>query len=442
MSVARVLVGTVALGALAVPTLVALNPTSISLASAKPTPVEKRVSAAPNVFFPVVSKYAKDQKLFGKRLGTEIKAPCGAAVRAATAGTALVSSSPTSGPNLVRVVTSKGRLVTYYGYMRKARVTNGQVVAAGQQLGNIGDLGSAKNCSLYFAVTRGPSGVTKVNPSMWLNNNVGKSLGATSLFDNNGFVLASFNTLGASHTPTSRYPGYAARTPKQVALLKSYKIDVAGLQEFEVSQRAAFLKAAGTTYGIWPDLTSKVSANTIIWNTSTFEFVSGTTIGIPYFTGKIWQMPVAELRQKSTGRTAYFINVHNPASIPQYGDQSKWRAKAIAIERAKIVELRKTGSAVFLTGDLNDRENAFCPLTSGKLMISANSIPSMTCAPPAGPLWIDWVMAAGPARFTSYVRDMRPKDTRISDHPIILTRAYLAPTTVTEPTVPASGARR
>jgi hypothetical protein len=436
----RALVGTAVLGALAAPALIALHPSSISLASARAVPVEQRVSEAPNVFFPVLSKLAKDQKLFGKRPGTEIKAPCGAAVRAATAGTAILSASPSSGPNLVRIVTSKGRLVTYYGYMRKARVTSGQIVAAGQQIGNVGDLGSAKSCALYFAVTRGPSGVTKVNPSTWLNNNVGKSLGATSLFDNNGFVLASFNTLGASHTPTSRYPGYAARTPKQVALLKSYKIDVAGLQEFEVSQRAAFLKAAGTTYGIWPDLTSKVSANTIIWNSSTFEFVRGSTIGIPYFGGKIWQMPVAELRQKSTGRTAYFINVHNPASIPQYGDQSKWRAQAIAIERAKIIELRKTGSAVFLTGDLNDRQNAFCPLTQGKLMIAANSIPSMTCALPKT-LWIDWVFAAGPARFTSWVRDYKPKDTRISDHPIILTRAYLAPATVTEPTVPASGSR-
>lgn len=428
MSVVRLtrnLVGTAVVGALVAPALIAWNPAGLVLAAKKPAGVEQRFSEAPNVFFPVVSKFAQDQKLFGKRHGTEIKAPCGAAVRAATAGTALVSASKTSGPNLVKVVTSKGKLVTYYGYMRKARVTNGQIVAAGQQIGNVGNLGSAKNCSLYFAITNGVSGVTKIDPSKWLNTYVGKPVPQRSLFDDDGFVVANFNTLGASHTPTKRYAGYAARTPKQVAMLGSYGIDVVGLQEFEVSQRKIFLEKAQGKYGIWPSETAKVSANTVAWNNATMEFVSGHTIGVPYFKGRIWQMPVVQLRQKSTGRTAWFINVHNPASIKKYGDQSKWRKQAIAIERAKVIELRQSGEAVFLLGDLNDREKAFCPLTEGKLMISANSIPSMTCAPPKS-LFIDWVFGAGPVRFTSYALDWAPKDKRLSDHPIILTRAHLA----------------
>ncbi|RNL61270.1 hypothetical protein EFK50_18070 [Nocardioides marmoriginsengisoli] len=413
-------------GVVAATALVAINPGGVVLSSAKRTvPVEQRASEAPNVFFPVVSKYARDRKTFGKRPGTEIQAPCGAAVRAATAGTVLLSSSPTSGPNLVRVVTSRGKLTTYYGYMRRARVTNGQIVAAGQQLGNVGDLGIAKKCSLYFAITNGFSGVIKIDPSRWLNNYVGKPVPQTSLFDNNGFVLASFNALGASHTPSARYAGYASRTPKQVAMLAGYNVDVVGLQEFERVQRTSFLAAAKGTYDIYPAVTDKNSANSIIWRKSTMEFVSAETIGVPYFQGRIWQMPVVLLKHKASGRMAYFINVHNPASIRKYGDQSKWRAKAIAIEKAKVVELRKTGRAVFLTGDLNDRTKAFCPLTEGKLMISANSVPSMACAPPKT-LWIDWVFAAGPARFTSYVKDMKPKNARISDHPIILTKAYLA----------------
>ena len=413
-------------GVLAASALVASNPSALSLSSASRTvPLEQRVSEAPNVFFPVLSKYAKDLKTFGKRPGTEIKAPCGAAVRAATAGTVILSASPTSGPNLVRVVTSKGKLVSYYGYMRKAQVTNGQVVAAGQQLGNVGNLGIAKRCSLYFALTNGISGVIKLNPSRWLSTYVGKPVPQTSLFDNNGFVLASFNALGASHTPSARYAGYASRTPKQVAMLAGYKVDVVGLQEFERVQRTSFLAAAKGAYDIYPEVTDKNSSNSIIWRKSTMELVSAETIGIPYFQGRIWQMPVVLLKHKASGRMAYFINVHNPASIPKYGDQSKWRAKAIAIEKAKVIALRKTGRAVFLTGDLNDRTKAFCPLTEGKLMISANSVPSMTCAPPKV-LWIDWVLAAGPARFTSYAKDMAPKNARLSDHPIILTRAYLA----------------
>lgn len=427
MSVARlsrVLLGTAVLGALAAPFVVNAGGITLSAKSAAPR-VEHRVSAAPHVFYPTVSKYARDQKLFGKRPGTEINAPCGSAVRATTAGTAVVYSTPTAGPNLVKIVTSKGRLVSYYGYMRKARVTSGQIVAAGQQIGNVGQEGRAKRCALYYAMVRGEGGAIKVNPTRWLNNWVGKPMPQTSLFDNSGFVLASFNTLGASHTPNGRYPGYAVRTAKQITMLADYDVDVVGLQEFETTQRAAFLEATGDTYDIWPAPTAKISANSIIWNTSTMEFVSGSTIGVPYFDGRIWQMPVALLREKATGRTAYFINVHNPASIPKYGDQSKWRAQAIAIEKAKVIELRATGRPVFLVGDFNDREKAFCPLTAEKLMISANSIPSMTCAPPAS-LFIDWVFAAGPARFSSYSLDWKPKDLRLSDHPIVVTRVHLA----------------
>lgn len=422
MSVARlsrVLLGTAVLGALAAPFVV--NPGGLSLAATTPG-VEQRVSAAPNISFPVVSRVAKDQKLFGKRLGTEITAPCGSAVRAATAGTAIVSATPTAGPNLVKIVTSKGGLVTFYGYMRKARVTHGQIVAAGQQIGNVGEEGIAKRCSLYFAVTNGGR---SINPSWWLNKYVGSPMARKSLFGNDGFVLASFNTLGASHTPNRTYRGYAARTPKQVAMLADFGVDVVGLQEFETTQRDVFLEETDGAYGIWPAPTAKISANSIIWNVDTMEFVSGSTVGIPYFQGRIWQMPVVLLKEKATGRTAYFINVHNPASIKKYGDQSKWRAQAIRIEREKVIELRASGRPVFLVGDLNDREKAFCPLTAGKLMISANSIPSMTCAPPAK-LWIDWVFAAGPARFSEYSLDQSPKILRLSDHPIVLTRVHLA----------------
>ena len=110
------------------------------------------------------------------------------------------------------------------------------------------------------------------------------------------------------------------------------------------------------------------------------EFVEGSTFDIPYFNGNIRHVPAALLREKSTGRTAYFLNVHNPANVR--GHAATWRAKAIRIERAKVIELRKTGRPVFITGDFNDREKAFCPLTAGKLTISPNSIPSTTCAYP------------------------------------------------------------
>lgn len=387
-----------------------------------------RPTTPPNVTYPVAAKHARDLRTSGRKPGTEIKARCGRAVRAATPGTAVVTSSKHSGPALVRVVTSNGKLTTWYGYMSAAVVTTGQIVQAGQTLGVIGRTGDAKVCSLYFAVTtRG--GAKTYNPTRWLTRNVGKPLRTASLFDNTGFVVASFNTLGASHTKSSkRYATYDVRTPKQIALLNKYAVDVVGLQEFQRPQRDLFFATAGSTFGVFPDSVTPVSSldreNSLIWRKSTMEFVSGETLEVPYFEGTR-EVPVVLLRDRHSGRTAYFINVHNPASGVGYGDQTAHRREAIAIERAKVIELRATGRPVFLTGDFNDRAAAFCPLTYGKLMISPDSLPSSSCALPYKP-GIDWVFAAGPARFTRYARDWKPKDLRLTDHPIVWTRAHLS----------------
>lgn len=396
-------------------------------------PPEDRPSTPPNVMFPVIAKHAKDLRTSGRRPGTEIKARCGRPVRAAHPGTAVVTSSKTSGPALVRVVTSNGRLTSWYGFMSSAAVTTGQILQAGQRIGVVGRTGSARMCSLYFAVTSN-NGAKTFNPSRWLNRRVGKPLKVADLFNNRGFVVASFNVLGASHTRnSSRYAPASVRTPKQAALLNSYGADVVGLQEFQNANRNSFLASTGSTWATYP--TEEMVAanpktdveNSIIWRRSTMEFLEGHTIDVPYFNGmsRPRKMPVVLLRHKATGRTAYFINVHNPASGVGYGDQTANRRQAIAIERAEVIRLRATGRPVFLTGDFNDRKPAFCGLTTGMLMITPDSIPSTTCAPPAK-LHIDWVFAAGPARFTRYARDWKPKDLRLTDHPIVWTRAHMS----------------
>ena len=84
-----------------------------------------------------------------------------------------------------------------------------------------------------------------------------------------------------------------------------------------------------------------------------------------------------------------------------------------------------TGRPVFLTGDFNDRLPAFCPLTANKLTITPDSIPSMSCAAPKS-VGIDWIYAAGGARFTRYARDWKPKNMRLTDHPIVWARAHLS----------------
>ncbi len=310
---AAAVTGVVATALLATPLLV------VAPAHAKKAP-QDRDSVAPQVFFPAVARKAHDLKTSGKRPGTEIKAHCGSKVVAATPGTAVVVASQKSGPYLVKVVTTVGRLTTFYGFMRSASVTSGQIVQAGQEIGRVGDLGVARFCSLYFAVNNNRG--RGVNPSRWLYKRVGKPVPTTSLYGNWGLVVASFNTLGASHTKnSSRYATYAVRTPKQVSLLTdTYHVDVTGLQEFQSPQRTSFLTAAAGRYGIYPDDATLetttgygLTENSIIWNNATMEFVSGELVDVQYFTGTR-KMPVVLLRQRSTGRTAYFMNVHNPAS--------------------------------------------------------------------------------------------------------------------------------
>jgi hypothetical protein len=394
-------------------------------------PAGSRASTPPNVTYPIAPK-AKPQDVRSFRgaahHGTEIEAPCGTPVVAAHPGTVRITAEKWSGKMLVRVYTTRGRLTTWYGFMRSAEVTDGQIVQAGQPIGEVGNEGQAIGCELHFEV-RNDNGRTLRNPTHWLDTYVGSTVPANYIFGNRGFLIASFNTLGASHTnpggDAPKYPGYKKRTPKAIAVLRNKNIDVAGLQEFQKPQHAMFRKQAGGTFALYPRYENTDTENSITWRRSSFELVSGHTFKVTYFNGSTRNMPYVLLKQRSTGLTAYFINVHNPANTHKYRHQEKYRAKAIKAERNLIVKLRASGRPVFLTGDLNDRKAAYCPLASGKLLLSPDAVPSMTCALPANP-WIDWVLGAGQVRFATYVRDWTTRDQKITDHPIVYSRAHLA----------------
>ena len=50
----------------------------------------------------------------------------------------------------------------------------------------------------------------------------------------------------------------------------------------------------------------------------------------------------------------------------------------------------------------------------------------MECAYPPKYYWVDWIFAAGQARFTSLTVDTSTKPRRISDHPLVVSRTHLA----------------
>ena len=90
-----------------------------------------------------------------------------------------------------------------------------------------------------------------------------------------------------------------------------------------------------------------------------------------------------------------------------------------AIERAKIIELRKTGRPVFITGDFNDREKAFCPTDGGQADDLAEQRPQHDLRLPEAAVSIDWIFAAGQVRFSFFSRDTYPQTANISDHPVV-----------------------
>ena len=111
-------------------------------------------------------------------------------------------------------------------------------------------------------------------------------------------------------------------------------------------------------------------ANSIVWRSDVWQFVSGHTIDIPYFGGKPKPMPYILLRHVGTGREVWFANFHNPASVR--GPAAHWRREAVSRESALANSLASNGTPVIMTGDMNDRAEFFCPMTARTQMHAAN----------------------------------------------------------------------
>lgn len=433
----RLLTATLGLG-------LALSAVSLTPGTASADDPKDRRTTSPEVAYPLAgSAKVVDKRNYTSTRGfTDISAPCGATVRSAVPGTAKVLTRKISGATryVVRVQTATPGTWVGNAYLSRTSVKTGDVVASGKTLGTLSKRPSARSCVLQFKVQTAKG---TVNPTTWLARNVGTPLdpppvvepapGPGAPNDAPGFTVASFNILGAKHTKNSKvYATYPSRFKRAMQLLDDRGVDVAGLQEMH-SEQADYFASQGydKTWGIFhfdPPGPKRDTDNAIIYRKSSMEMVSGHTFGVPYFFGNLRAMPALQLREKATGKTAWFVNVHNPASGGGRGDHATHRAKAVAIEKAKVEELRATGRPVFLLGDFNDDQPAYCPLTKDGLMVVPNAPlnTSGTCAPISRFWSIDWIFAtANDVTFTAFARDKWPKEQRINDHPIILATALL-----------------
>ncbi len=237
------------------------------------------------------------------------------------------------------------------------------------------------------------------------------------------FRVGTFNVLGASHTTVGgNKPGYArasVRMPWSLTLIRRSGVDVVGLQEFQASQYAAFRRATAGTWSVFPGTARgrELVQNSIAFRTDVWDLKQGSLVDIPYFHGRPFPMPFVLLRHRVSGHEVWFVNVHNPASTR--GDASRHRARGIAIEAALVNRLHADGTPVVLTGDFNDRAEAFCPLVGRTQLEAANGgSVAARCRPPADP-GIDWVFATSDLEVTDYVRDRSALVRRTTDHPFV-----------------------
>ena len=240
-------------------------------------------------------------------------------------------------------------------------------------------------------------------------------------------VVGSFNVLGSSHTrggARGRSPG-VARVQGVVQLLAQHALDVVGFQELQADQLRE-LQRRVPGWSLYPGtaMTAREGENSLGWRAGVWELVRPGTVAVPYFDGRRRRMPVVLLRHRTTGLQAYFVNVHNPADTRSHRGQQRWRDLATATEISLVNQLGATGVPVFLTGDMNERDEYFCALTAATSMVAARGGSNG----PAGcssrsPRAVDWVFGSAGVRFSGYTEDRGPLVDRTTDHPVVVARA-------------------
>jgi hypothetical protein len=243
---------------------------------------------------------------------------------------------------------------------------------------------------------------------------------------------SSFNLLGYGHTaPGGDRNGWAdgvTRMNWAVRIIRNNGLQVIGFQEMQKPQYQRFHDLVGAGYGTYPgnQLTTAAMANTIAWQRSTWQLVEARTIQIPYFHGNLIRMPYVLLRNRLTGREAWFYNSHNPADA--HGPAQKWRDQAVRLEVGLFNQLRTDypSTPVISTGDENDKARYFCPVAKNTDMRASNGggVRAGTCVAP-DPMHVDWVMGSRGVSFTWHQALHNALVRKTTDHFVVVADAVL-----------------
>lgn len=245
-------------------------------------------------------------------------------------------------------------------------------------------------------------------------------------------TVASFNILGDSHTePGGKNAGMAsgsARMTWTLQLMRRHEVDVAGWQELQNPQRAAFTSLA-ERFRLWPgnNHPNRYKQNVVVWRKAKYAFVDGFTFTIPYLNGVLQPQPAVRLRDRQTGQEFWVMSVHYAPGLSAAANA--WRAEALRRHIAVTNRLLKDRIPVLATGDFNNREITFCRYTASGAMIAAagGTNSGGTCLPPPGRIArVDWIFGSTrDVDFSRYQFIRSPLVLQTSDHPLIVAEAAL-----------------
>ena len=238
--------------------------------------------------------------------------------------------------------------------------------------------------------------------------------------------IGTFNVLGSQHTAPGgdrqHFPPASTRSAGAAELIKEHGVDIIGTQELQDDQLRDISNRTGLT--AWPGLQwgTAETDNSILYDASRFEFVSGSSFTIP-FMGRPRPQPILRLRERATGRELYVVNTHPSAHDGRYlAERRSGEATLVGV----VNQLEESGLPVFVTGDMNDREEFYCHVVPPAHLTAPNGGSyGDGCHPPPSPLPVDWVVGSAGIGWSGYWRDTTPVTRKISDHFIVSATAHV-----------------
>ncbi len=230
------------------------------------------------------------------------------------------------------------------------------------------------------------------------------------------FTIGTFNVLGSQHSTRtgdhSSYPPASQRSVGAAGLIREHGVDVLGTQELKPDQLNALQRMTGMAAYPGYAFGSRNTDNSILYNPSKFAFVSGTSFPVK-FMNAVRPQTVLRLRDRATGREAYFVNMHVSAiTAPRYAPSQRAGHYAGA---AEVNKLKADGIPIFLTGDMNDRAGFFCRVVPLTHMVAAGGGDDIGGCHPGTRLDVDWILGTQDIAFSHYWQDRTPIH-HISDH--------------------------